>query len=161
MHEELITTTSATLKFSGNTIVNSNTLHHQSTNIDDGTLTVSIIHPHQPCSDLADFIGSTSLNVPCSTTNQIVPSQTKINISSNDLHVLKEDVSTVINGTLSNTNDPNVLILPVTETCDNDENPLTISQLTTSQAEQIEIDINSLNDETSSREEGESIKRLF
>lgn len=156
MHEELITTTSATSKFSGNTIVNSTSSHHQSHTIDE--ITVSIVHPHQHSSDLGDFIGSTSsLNAPCSTiTNQIVPSQTKIIVSSNDLQTLKEDISSVIfNGTISNSNDPNVLILPVTETCDSDKNPLSLSQLTTSQAEQVEIDVNSLNDETSSREEGE------
>ena len=161
MHEEVITTTSTTSKFTGTTIVNSSTLHHQSS-IDDGTITVSIVHPHQHSTDLGDFIGSTSsLNAPCSTvTNQIVPSQTKIIISSNELQTLKNDVSSVIiNGTISNTNDPNVLILPATETCDNDKNPLSLSQLTTSQAQQVEIDVNSMNDETSSREEGESIKR--
>lgn len=157
MHgEETITTTSKYI--SNNAIVNS-TSQHQSHH-DDGTITVSIIHPHQH-TDIGDFIASTNLNAPCSiASNQIVPSQTKIIVSSNDLQTLKEDVSSVIiNGTISNTNDPNVLILPATETCDSgDKNSLVLSQLTSSQGEQVEIDlqdVSSLNDEASSRE-GES-----
>lgn len=152
MHEEqLITTTTATSKFSNSTIVNSTSLH-QSTN-DDGTITVSIVHqPHQ----LGDF--ATLSAAPCSTiTNQISPSQTKII----DLQTLKENdvTSVIINGTISNTNDPNVLILPSPETCDSDKNALSLSQLTSLHSEQADIDlhdINSMNDETSSGE-GESL----
>lgn len=161
MHEELITTTSTTSKFSSNTIINSTSLHQR--NHDDGTITVSIIHPHQHSAELGDYIASTNFNnVPRSTiTNQIVPSQTKIIVTSNELQALKEDVSSVIiNGTISNINDPNVLILPATETCDNDKTSLSLSQLTStsSQAETVEIDVHdvsSLNDDASSIE-GES-----
>lgn len=163
MHEELITTTSTTSKFSSNTIINSTSLHQR--NHDDGTITVSIIHPHQHLSsaELGDYIASTNLNnAPRSTiTNQIVPSQTKIIVTSNELQALKEDVSSVIiNGTISNINDPNVLILPATETCDNDKTSLSLSQLTStsSHAEPVEIDVHdvsSLNDDASSIE-GES-----
>lgn len=157
MHEEIITTTSgSSSKF--NTIINSTSLH-QSRN-DDGTLTVSIVqsHQHNAAADMGDFIGSPS-HVPCSSmTNQIVSSQTKLALDSNELLTLKEDMSTVLlNGTISNSNDPNVLILPATETCDNDKNTLNLSQLTSSQAEHVEIDlhdVNSVNDETSG--EGES-----
>lgn len=152
MHEEqLITTTTATSKFSNSTIVNAPSSLHQSTN-DDGTIMVSIVHqPHQH----ADF--TTLSAAPCSTiTNQIAPSQTKII----DLQTLKEgDVtSVIISGSISNTNDPNVLILPSAETCDSDKNALSLGQLTDSQSEQADIDlhdVNSLNDETSSGE-GES-----
>lgn len=154
MHGGAITTTTSASKFSNSTIVNSASLHQS--NHDDGTITVSILHPHQVHMD--DFIASTTNlhNAPCSTTsNQIVPSQTKIIVSSNEFQALKEDVSSVLfNGNISNTNDPNVLILPETETCDKDT--LSLSQLTSShQADQVEIDlqdINSVNDETSSGE---------
>lgn len=161
MHEEIITTTSTTSKFSNATVINSTSLHHQSHHLhDDGTITVSIVHPHhhqQHHVDLEDY----NMDAPCSSiTNQIVPSQTKIIVSSNDLHALsKDDVSSVIiNGSLSNTNDPTVLILPTSETCDSDKNSLNLSQLTSSQVENVEIDVqdvSSLNDETSSQE-GES-----
>lgn len=139
MHEEVITTTSSS-KFSN---VNSTSLHQN-----DGTITVSILHPQQQHSvDLGEYIASTD----CSTltTSQIVPSQ-----SSSDLSTLKNDVSSVImNGSISNSNDPNVLILPASETCDSDKNTLTLSHL---QADQMELDLHdSINDETSSREEGE------
>lgn len=156
MHEEIITTTSGSpSKF--NTIINSTSLH-QSRN-DDGTLMVSIVQSHpQNAAEMGDFIGSPS-HVPCSSmTNQIVSSQTKLALDSNELLTLKEDMSTVLlNGTISNSNDPNVLILPATETCDNDKNTLNLSQLTSSQVEHVEIDlhdVNSVNDETSG--EGES-----
>lgn len=160
MHEEAITTTSTTSKFSNATVINSTSLHQSHHLHDDGTITVSIIHPHhqQQHADLGDF----NLDEPCSSiTNQIVPSQTKIIVSSNDLHALnKDDVSSVIiNGSLSNNpHDPTVLILPASETCDSDKNSLNLSQLTSSHVEHVEIDVqdvSSLNDETSSRE-GES-----
>lgn len=128
MHEEVITTTSSS-KFSN---VNSN-----------GTVTVSIVHP-QHSVDLSDYIASSD----CSTltTSQIIPSQ-----SCSDLSALKDDVSVIINGSITNSNDPNVLI--ATETCDSDKNTLTIGNL---QADQVELDLHdSVNDETSSREEGE------
>lgn len=160
MHEDATTTTTAS-KYSNSTIVNSTSLHQS--NHDDGTITVSILHPHHV--DMEDFIASTTNlnNAPCSTiANQIVPSQTKIIVSSNEFQALKEDVSSVlINGTISNTNDPNVLILPATETCDKDT--LSLSHLTSSQVDQVEIDlqdINSANDETSSGE-GELSTVLF
>lgn len=156
MHEEqLITTTTATSKFSNSTIVNAPTSLHQSTN-DDGTIMVSIVHqPHQH----ADF--TTLSAAPCSTiTNQIAPSQTKLI----DLQTLKEDVtSVIINGSISNTNDPNVLILPSAETCDSDKNAMSLGQLTDSHSEQADIDlhdVNSMNDETSSGE-GESLPIHF
>lgn len=154
MHEEIITTTS-TAELSNNTIINSTSLH-QSHN-DDGTITVSIVHPLQHShADLGDFI-ATNLNAPCSTTtNQIVPSHTKIIVTSNDLQTLKDDVSSVIiNCSSSNTNDPNVLIIPTSESCDSDKTALSLSQLTSSQAGQAELDlqdVNSMNDETSSGE---------
>lgn len=158
MHEGIITTTSTTSKFSNCTVVNS-TSSHQSN--DEGTLTASIIHPHQHSADIGDFLASTNLNDPCSTiTNQIVPSETKIIVSNNDFQTLKDDVSVIINSSISNSNDPNLLILPGTETCDSDKESLNLSQLTSSHVEQVEIDlhdINSVNDETSSREGGESI----
>lgn len=146
MHEEqLITTTTATSKFSNSPIVNAPSNLHQSTS-DDGTIMVSIVHqPHQH----ADF--TTLSAAPCSTiTNQIAPSQTKII----DLQALKEgDVtSVIINGSISN-NDPNVLIIPSAETCDSDKNALSLSQ--EEQAELDLHDVNSMNDETSSGE-GES-----
>lgn len=156
MHEEVITTTSTTSKFSSNSIVNSNSLHQSN---DDGTITVSIIHPHQH-SGIGDFIATTNFNAPCS--NQIVPSQTKLILSTNELHTLKDDVSVIINGSISNSNDPNVLILPATETCDSDKNSLSLSQLTTSHAEQVETDLHDVTSEASSREEGESsVARSF
>jgi PHD/YefM family antitoxin component YafN of YafNO toxin-antitoxin module len=128
MHEEVITTTSSS-KFS-----NVNSTH-------DGTVTVSIVHPQH-----IEYIASSD----CSTltTSQIIPSQ-----SSSDLSTLKDDVSSVImNGALTNSNDPNVLILPP-ETCDSDKDTLTLGNL---QADQVELDLHdSVNDETSSREEGE------
>lgn len=161
MHEDAITTTTAS-KFSNSTIVNSASLH-QSNHHDDGTITVSILHPHHV--EMEDFIASTTnlTNAPCSTVaNQIVSSQTKIIVSSNEFQALKGDVSSLlINGTISNTNDPNVLILPATETCDKDT--LSLSQMTSSQVDQVEIDlqdINSANDETSSGE-GELSTVLF
>lgn len=140
MHEEVITTTSSS-KFSN---VNSTSLHQN-----DGAITVSIVHPHQQQQDLGDYIASSD----CSTltTSQIIPPQ-----SSSDLSVLKNDVSSVIlNGSLSNSNDPNVLILPASETCDSDKNnTLTLSHL---QADQVELDLHdSINDnDETSREEGE------
>lgn len=149
MHEEqLITTTSATSKFSNSTIVNSTSLHQSSS--DDGTVLVSLVH-----NQLGDY--TTLSAAPCSTiTNQIAPSQTKII----DLQTLKENdvTSVIINGSISNTNDPNVLILPSAETCDSDKNAMSLSQLTSSHSEQADIDlhdVNSMNDETSSGE-GES-----
>jgi hypothetical protein len=137
MHEEVITTTSSSSKFSN---VNSTSLHQN-----EGTITVSIVHPqHQHSADIGDYIVSSD----CSTltTSQIIPSQ-----SSSHLSTLKDDVSSVImNGSITNSNDPNMLILP---TCDSDKNTLTLSHL---QADQIELDLHdSINDETSSREEGE------
>lgn len=151
MHEGAAITTTTASKFSNSTIVNAATLH-QSTH--DGTITV--LHPHQQHVEMDDFIASTTSN-PCSTiSSQIVPSQTKIIVSSNEFQALKDDdvSSVLINGTLSNINDPNVLILPATETCDKDT--LSLSQLTSSsQIDQVEIDlqdINSVNDETSSGE---------
>lgn len=150
MHEEVIITTTTPSKFSNNTILNTTSLHQN--NNEDGTITVSIVHPQQSA-DIGDFIASANLNASCSTiTNQIVPSQTKIIVNSNELQTLKEDVSVIINGTISNSNDQNVLILPATETCDNDKDLLSLRELTSSQAEQVEFD---LHDETSSRDEGE------
>jgi hypothetical protein len=136
MHEEVITTTSSS-KF--------NNVNSTSFNQNDGTITVSILHP-QHSNDLSDYIASSD----CSTltTSQIVPSQ-----SSNDLLTLKEDVSSVImNGSITNSNDPNnVLILPASETCDSDKNTLTLSHL---QSDQVELDLHdSINDDASSREE--------
>lgn len=126
MHEEVITTTSSS-KFSD---VNSTSLHQN-----DGTITVSIVHP-QHSADIGEYIASSD----CSTlTSQIIPSQ-----SNSDLSTHKDDVSSVIiNGSILNSNDPNVLILPVT--CDSDKNIL---------PDQVELDLHdSINDETS-REEG-------
>ena len=154
MHEEVITTTS---KFNNSvcTIVNSNpaNLHQSNLNDGGGTITVSIVHhPLHHSDEIGDFISS-DLNDPCSTltTNQIVPSQ-----SSNELPTLnKEDVSSIIiNGSLANPNDPNVLILPETETCDSEKNSMSLSHLQADQIEQELNDVNSANDETSN-EDGE------
>lgn len=140
MHEEVITTTSSSSKFSN---VNSTSLHQN-----DGTITVSIVHPQQQHSatDLGDYIASSD----CSTltTSQIIPSQ-----SSSDLSTLKDVSAVIINGSISNSNDPNVLILPASETCDSDKNnTLTLSHL---QADQVDLNLHdSINDETS-REDGE------
>lgn len=158
MHEEVITTTSATSKFGHTTIVNSTSLH-QSHHDDGSTITVSIVHPHQHQTEIGDFIAATNINVPSSVlTNQINPSQTKIIVNSNsELQSLKDDVSVIINGTISNSNDPNVL-MQATETCDSDKHSLSLSNLTSSHIEQVEIDLHDVyspNDETSSREEGE------
>lgn len=132
MHGEVITTTSSS-KF--NNVNSTSSLHHE------GTITVSIVHPLQHHTiDIGEYIASSD----CSTltTSQIIPSQ-----SSSDLSSLKHDVTSVINS-----NDPNVLILPATETCDSDKNTLTLNSL---QADQVELDLHdSVNDETSSREEG-------
>lgn len=153
MHEEAQITTSTTTKFSSNTLVNTTNLHQN--NNEDGSIVVSIVHPHHS-DDLGDFIASADFNASCSAaiTNQIAPSQTKIIVSSNELQTLiKEDVSVIINGTISNSNDQNVLILPATETtCDTDKNLLSLRELSSPQADQVEFD---LHDETSSREEGE------
>jgi hypothetical protein len=139
MHEEVITTTSSS-KFSN---VNSTSSLHPN----DGTVTVSIVHPQQHSVEIGEYIASND----CSTltTSQIIPSQ-----SSSDLTTLKSDVSSVIiNGSITNSNDPNVLIIPATETCDSDKNTLTLSNL---HADQVELEDlhDSVNDETSSREEG-------
>lgn len=183
MHEEVITTTStaaSTSKLSNNTIINATTENlHQS---HDGTVTVSIVHhhPHQHQhhhhADIMDYIttATSSSNALSSNnvTNQIIPSQTKIIISNNDLHSLKNDISSVIiNGTIENATDPNAgnnILIVGTNTCDSDKNSLNIINQTataptsSSHAEAIEIEIrdvnNSANDETSSIE-GESNKQ--
>lgn len=159
MHEEVITTTSASPKFSNSTIVNATSLH-QSNDSGSSTITVSILHPHQHhAAELGDFIATSDLSVPCSTvTNQILPPLSKIIVTSEDLQALKDDVSSVIiNGTISSCNDPNVIILPAAETCDSDKNALSLSQLTTSQADHIEIDIHDVHSPTDeASDEGES-----
>jgi hypothetical protein len=150
MHEEVITTTSSS-NFSN---VNSTSSLHQT----DGTITVSIVHPHQQhhqhTADIGEYIASSD----CSTltTSQIIPSQS----SSDHLSSLKDDVSSVImNGSITNSNDPNVLILPATETCDSDKNTLTLSNM---QADQVELELHdSVNDETSSREEGRFLQQIL
>lgn len=150
MHEEVITTTS---KFvSQNTSINSTSLNQSSQG--DGSIIVSILHPHQHMNDIGELVTSNSLSGPGSNvTNQIISPQTKIIVNANDLHTIKDDVSSVlINGIISN-NDSNLLILPANETCDNGK--LALSQLSSSHNDQVDIDLNdisSLNDETSSRE---------
>jgi hypothetical protein len=156
MHEEIkittTTTSSATSNFCNNTIVNSSNLHQNlpPPNSEDNTITV-VVHPHQ-----GNFM-TTSSNSSCPIIlNQIVSSQTKILVDGSELK--DDDISSVImNG--SNVNDPNVLILPPPETCDSEKEPLNISQLTTA-AEQIDIDLQDVADETSSRDDdGEFTKK--
>jgi hypothetical protein len=152
MHDEVITTTS---KFvNQNTIVNSTNLHQSSQG--DGRINVSILHPHQHINEIGELVTSNTLNAPGSTDeNQIISSQTKIILSTNDVQTIKDDISPVIINNITSNNDHNLLILPANETCDNDKNSLALGQLSSSQTGQIDIDLNdvsSLNDETSSRE---------
>jgi hypothetical protein len=147
MHEEAtITTTAASSKIASNNIINN---PHQSIAIDDNsiatttTTTISIHHlHHHPNATVIENYASLPSSSSASNANlisQIVSPQTKIIINSVDDVV--DDVSSVIlNGAIANSNDPNVLIVGTSSTCDNDKNEITLN-LQNADQQHMEIEI--------------------
>lgn len=146
MHEEAtITTTAASSKVASNSIINNP--HQSSITIDDNsiattTTTISIVHHHLQHHSNATVIETYDPSSSASNANltsQIVSPQTKI-IISNDAD---DDVSSVIlNGAIANPNDPNVLIVGTSSTCDNDKNEITLNlQNAVQQQHHMEIEI--------------------
>lgn len=151
MHEEatIITTTAASSKVASNII---NNHPHQSITIDNNnsttsTTTISIVHHlHHHHHSNATVIENYSASIPTSSTNatssldpttssnnlisQIVSPQTKIFISSNAVDDIVDEhhvSSVILNGSIANPNDPNVLIVGTNSSCDNDKNELTLN----------------------------------
>lgn len=156
MHEEAtITTTAAPSKIASNNFINNP--HQSSITIDNNsiatttTTTISIVH-HLHNHPNATVIENYASTLPSSSsasnanlTSQIVSPQTKIIISNSSVDdvVTDDDVSSVIlNGAIANPNDPNILIVGTSSTCDNDKNEITLNLENVEQHQQhMEIEI--------------------
>lgn len=156
MHEEAtITTTAASSKIASNNIINNP--HQSSITIDSSsiatttTTTIAIVH-HLHNHPNATVIENYASTLPSSSssasnanlTSQIVSPQTKIIISNSSLDdvVTDGDVSSVIlNGAIANPNDPNVLIVGTSSTCDNDKNEITLNLENVDQQQQHHMEI--------------------
>lgn len=147
MHEEATTTTTAASSKIASNIINP----HQS--IDGSiatttTTTISIVHHlhHHPnatvIENYAASLPSSSSASNANLTSQIVSPQTKIIISNNALDDVGHDdcSSVILNGAIANPNEPNVLIVGTSSTCNNDKNEMTLS-LEDAQQQHMEIEI--------------------